>query len=86
MRLSERNIVELVSKLRQLGLLGDDLLHTSSGREYVTRERAAAEVRAAVRAAGGRIPLVRLAWHEAAWGEPTGGKGEGRALPPPLPA
>ncbi|EFN57486.1 hypothetical protein CHLNCDRAFT_143015 [Chlorella variabilis] len=58
-RLSERNVVELVNKLKQLGLLGDDLLYTSNGKEYVTRERVAAEVRAAVRAAGGRIPLVR---------------------------
>lgn len=47
-----------MSKLRSLGLLGDDLLYTANGKEYVTRERAVAEVRAAVRAAGGRIPLV----------------------------
>ena len=57
-RLSERNIVELVNKLKQLGLLGDDLLYTTNGKEYVTRERAEAEVRVAVRAVGGRIPLV----------------------------
>ena len=61
MRLSERNVVELVAKLRALGLLGEELLYTTSGKEYVTRERAAAEVRAAVRAAGGRIPLVSAA-------------------------
>lgn len=53
-------MVELVAKLKQLGLLGDELLYTTSGKEYVTRERAQAEVRAAVRAAGGRIPLVDL--------------------------
>lgn len=94
-RLSERNVVELVAKLRQLGLLGDELLYTTNGgwaglmvgkgetaekpavavhtlaaicyqcnvrapvgKEYVTRQRVEAEVRAAVRAAGGRIPLV----------------------------
>ena len=60
-RLSERNIVELVNKLKQLGLLGDDLLYTTNGKEYVTRERAEAEVRGAVRGAGGRIPLVSAA-------------------------
>src|SRR5690242_11398249 len=57
--LSERNVVELVAKLKALGLLGDELLYTTNGKEYVTRERAAAEVRAAIQAAGGRIPLVR---------------------------
>ena len=56
--LSERNVVELVNKLKQLGLLGDDLLYTTNGKEYITRERVVAEVRAAVRAAAGRIPLV----------------------------
>lgn len=30
-RLSERNVVELVAKLRQLGLLGDELLYTTNG-------------------------------------------------------
>jgi hypothetical protein len=57
-RLSERNVVELVAKLRQLGLLGDELLYTTNGKEYVTRDRAAMEVKAAMRAAGGRIPIV----------------------------
>lgn len=61
-RLSERNVVELVVKLKALGLLGEELLYTTNGKEYVTRERAALEVGAAVRAAGGRIPLVRAAW------------------------
>ncbi|KAL4425678.1 hypothetical protein ABPG75_009694 [Micractinium tetrahymenae] len=59
-RLSERNVVELVAKLKALGLLGEELLYTTNGKEYVTRERAVAEVKAAVRAAGGRIPLVDL--------------------------
>jgi hypothetical protein len=61
-KLSERNVVELVNKLKNLGLLGDDLLYTTNGKEYVTTERVQAEVRAAVRAAGGRVPLVRQAW------------------------
>ncbi|KAI3438673.1 hypothetical protein D9Q98_001094 [Chlorella vulgaris] len=59
-KLSERNVVELVNKLKNLGLLGDDLLYTTNGKEYVTTERVQAEVRAAVRAAGGRVPLVDL--------------------------
>eukprot|EP00887_Chlorella_sp_A99_P000841 scaffold5.g841.t1 len=59
-RLSERNVVELVSKLRQLGLLGDELLHTTNGREFITRERLQEEVRAAVDQAGGRVALVDL--------------------------
>ncbi len=50
--------MELVNKLKQLGLLGDDLLHTSNGREYITKEQLQAEVKDAVLAAGGRLPLV----------------------------
>ena len=61
MRLSERNVVELVSKLQERGLLGPDLLHTINGREYLTPERLRGEVVDAVAGAGGRIALVRLA-------------------------
>lgn len=35
-RLSERNVVELVQKLQQLQIIDFDLLHTSSGKEYIT--------------------------------------------------
>ena len=59
-RLSERNVVELVSVLRQLGLLGEDLLHTANGREYLTAEQLKVEVLQAVEAAGGRVALVRF--------------------------
>jgi hypothetical protein len=38
-RLSERNVVELVSKLQELQLLDNDLLHTVSGKEYITQVR-----------------------------------------------
>lgn len=38
-RLSERNVVELVSKLQALKLLDNDLLHTVSGKEYITQVR-----------------------------------------------
>lgn len=65
-RLSERNVVELVGKLQGAGLLGPDLLHTLNGREYLTQEQLRAEVQAAVESAGGRVPVVsrgiRLLW------------------------
>ena len=57
-RLKERNVVELINKLQQLGLLGDDLLHTVNGREYVTTEHLRKEVLEAVETAGRRIALV----------------------------
>lgn len=38
-RLSDRNVVELVIKLKQLGILGGDLLHTINGKEYITTDR-----------------------------------------------
>jgi hypothetical protein len=59
-RLSERNVVELVAKLRGLGLLGDELLHTIDGREYVTPERLRADIATALASAGGRLELVEL--------------------------
>ena len=35
-RLSERNVVELVQKLHELHIIDFDLLHTVSGKEYIT--------------------------------------------------
>ncbi|KAI4382357.1 hypothetical protein MLD38_008330 [Melastoma candidum] len=35
-RLSERNVVELVQKLQELAIIDFDLLHTVSGKEYIT--------------------------------------------------
>lgn len=58
--MSERNVVELVIKLKQLGFLGDELLHTTNGREYITRDKLREEVAATVDQAGGRMPLVDL--------------------------
>lgn len=58
-KLSDRNVVELVNKLKELNLL-TDLLYTVNGKEYLTRDRVKAEVSAAVRSAGGRIALVDL--------------------------
>ena len=57
-RLSERNVVELVSKLQELGLLGPDLLHSINGREYLTPEHLRTEILQAVEQAGGRIAIV----------------------------
>ena len=56
--LSERNIVELVSKLQALGLLSVDLLHSINGQEYITAEYLRQEVAGAVDSAGGRIAIV----------------------------
>jgi hypothetical protein len=35
-RLSERNVVELVQKLQERGIIDFELLHTTSGKEYIT--------------------------------------------------
>jgi hypothetical protein len=59
-KLSERNVVELIIKLKQLGIVGDELLHTINGKEYITTERLKADVAAALRAAGGRLELSEL--------------------------
>ena len=60
-KLSDRNVVELVNKLRELSFISEDeLLHTSDGREYVTREKLEEETRSSIESAGGRLPLVDL--------------------------
>lgn len=38
-RLSERNVVELVQKLQERGIIDFELLHTTSGKEYITSVR-----------------------------------------------
>lgn len=53
--------MELVNKLKAAGLLGDGLLHTVNGREYVTRKYLKKEITSAVDSAGGRIALVTVA-------------------------
>lgn len=60
-RLNERNVVELINKLNQLGFLGDGLLHTVNGREYITPEHLRKELLQAVDQAGGRMSLVSSA-------------------------
>ncbi|GMH33262.1 hypothetical protein BSKO_01096 [Bryopsis sp. KO-2023] len=59
-RLSERNIVELVNKLKELGFLGDDLLHTINGQEYITTDKLRQEIQDALHNAGGRLPMADL--------------------------
>jgi hypothetical protein len=49
-----------VNKLKQLGLLGDDLLHTVNGKEYITVKQLRMEMRSKVHKQG-RISLVDLA-------------------------
>lgn len=58
MRLSERNVVELVNKLMELGFLDKSLLHTINGKEYLTHEQLRKEIKETLNAAGGRISLV----------------------------
>ena len=59
-RLSERNIVELVNKLKDMKLLDASLMYTLNGKEYVTRDRLDAEIKREVRLRGGRVPVVDL--------------------------
>lgn len=59
-RLAERNVVELVLKIQELGLLPEPLLHTVTGREFLTRERLEEEVARGVTRRGGRLALVDL--------------------------
>lgn len=59
-RLSERNVVELVMKLKQLGFFGEELLHTINGKEYITTDRLKTDIQAALRQAGGRLELTEL--------------------------
>lgn len=50
--------MELVNKLQAAGLLGEDLLHSINGREYVTAAHLKTEVVDAVEGAGGRVPMA----------------------------
>ncbi|KAI5666111.1 hypothetical protein M9H77_15964 [Catharanthus roseus] len=59
-RLSERNVVELVQKLQQLGIIDFDLLHTASGKEYITPEQLRTEIVAEIKKLG-RVSLINLA-------------------------
>ncbi|XP_004251298.2 E3 UFM1-protein ligase 1 homolog [Solanum lycopersicum] len=59
-RLSDRNVVELVQKLHQLQIIDFDLLHTISGKEYITPEQLRNEIVAEINRLG-RVSLIDLA-------------------------
>ncbi|KAL5716891.1 hypothetical protein ACHQM5_009999 [Ranunculus cassubicifolius] len=59
-RLSERNVVELVQKLHQLQIIDYDLLHTVSGKEYITPDQLRLEMETEIKKSG-RISLIDLA-------------------------
>ncbi|KAI4382356.1 hypothetical protein MLD38_008330 [Melastoma candidum] len=58
-RLSERNVVELVQKLQELAIIDFDLLHTVSGKEYITPDQLRQEMVAEVEKLG-RVSLIDL--------------------------
>ncbi|XP_068637633.1 E3 UFM1-protein ligase 1 homolog [Aristolochia californica] len=59
-RLSERNVVELVHKLQQLQIIDFELLHTISGKEYITPNQLRLEIETEVKKLG-RVALIDLA-------------------------
>ncbi|XP_057480283.1 E3 UFM1-protein ligase 1 homolog [Actinidia eriantha] len=59
-RLSERNVVELVQKLHELQIIDFELLHTVSGKEYITPEQLRLEIVAEINKLG-RVSLIDLA-------------------------
>lgn len=58
-RLSERNVVELVQKLQELRFIDFDLLHTVTGKEYITPDQLRHEIEVEIKRAG-RISLIDL--------------------------
>lgn len=59
-RLSERNVVELIQKLQQLNIINFDLLHTVSGKEYITPEQLRVDIVSEIKKLG-RVSLIDLA-------------------------
>ncbi|KAH6829911.1 E3 UFM1-protein ligase-like protein [Perilla frutescens var. hirtella] len=43
-RLSERNVIELVQKFQELQIIDFELLLTTSGKEYITPEQSRSEI------------------------------------------
>ncbi|ONK62365.1 uncharacterized protein A4U43_C07F3130 [Asparagus officinalis] len=58
-RLSDRNVVELVQKLQDLNFIDFDLLHTVSGKEYITPGQLRQEIEAEIERTG-RISVIDL--------------------------
>ncbi|CAN6442460.1 unnamed protein product [Victoria cruziana] len=59
-RLSERNVVELVTKLQELSIIDFDLIHTSSGKEYITLDHLKIEMESEIKKLK-RVSLIELA-------------------------
>ncbi|XP_009358296.2 LOW QUALITY PROTEIN: E3 UFM1-protein ligase 1 homolog [Pyrus x bretschneideri] len=59
-RLSDRNVVELVQKLQELHIIDFELLHTVTGKEYITPDQLRNEISAEVSKLG-RVSLIDLA-------------------------
>ncbi|XP_061354070.1 E3 UFM1-protein ligase 1 homolog isoform X2 [Gastrolobium bilobum] len=59
-RLSERNVVELIQKLQQLQIIDFELLHTVSGKEYITLDQLRNEMVSEVKKLG-RVSVIDLA-------------------------
>ncbi|OVA03560.1 E3 UFM1-protein ligase 1 [Macleaya cordata] len=59
-RLSERNVVELVQKLQELNIIDFDLLHTVTGKEYITPDQLRFEMVTEIKKSG-RVSLIDLA-------------------------
>lgn len=58
-RLSDRNVVELVHKLQELHIIDFDLLHTVSGKEYITPDQLRLEMEVEI-SKSGRVSLIDL--------------------------
>ena len=52
--------MDVVAKLKSLGLFPDDLLHTTNGREYITTSQVKKEIKMALEQCGGRVAIVDL--------------------------
>ena len=55
-KLSERNCVELVTKLIELKLV--DVIYTTDGKEYLTHQQLGKEIKDELWVCGGRVGLV----------------------------
>lgn len=59
-RLSERNVVELIQKLQLLHIIDFDLLHTVSGKEFITPDHLRIEIVTEIKKLG-RVSLIDVA-------------------------
>ncbi|CAM8964329.1 unnamed protein product [Rhodiola kirilowii] len=59
-RLSDRNVVELVQKLQELKIIDFELLHTVSGKEYITPEKLRSEMVDEIKRLG-RVSVIDIA-------------------------